>query len=65
MKTIPSPSLETSLELELWSLFLPSGFNTAEWGGGGSGSPHLPEQWESNSLELEVSKQAITYKTAR
>lgn len=27
-KTITSTSLETSLELELWSLFLPSGFTT-------------------------------------
>lgn len=52
MKTITSTSLETSLELELWSLFLPSGFNTVEKvrGEGGLVSPQLPEQRESNSL---------------
>lgn len=52
MKTITSTSLETSLELELWSLFLPSGFNPVEKvrGEGGLVSPQLPEQQESNSL---------------
>lgn len=52
MKTITSTSLETSLELELWSLFLPRGFNTVKKvrGEGGLVSPQLPEQQESNSL---------------
>lgn len=44
MKTITSTSLETSLELELCSLFLPSGFNTVEKvrGEGGWVKPTTP-----------------------
>lgn len=44
VKTITSTSLETSLELELWSLFLPRGFNTVEKvrGEGGVSKPTTP-----------------------
>lgn len=50
MKTITSASLEISLELELWSLFFPSGFSTVEKvrGEGGSVKPQLPEHQGSD-----------------